>query len=98
MGILSPEDMAFWRRVSTAIQRAMALGLFIIVHLVLNRALVSAVPANMVGALVYLQGIIFAIFALIYVYLAWDILTAFFPGLKVMGTAESKLLESDDES
>jgi hypothetical protein len=103
MGIVSPEDRAFWSRVSSAIQRGIALGILIGLHYCLNFALTTAVPPHMVGALPYLQDVIFVIFSLIYVYLAWDILTAFFPGLKVAGTAESKVLakpklvESEDE-
>ncbi|HEY6338991.1 MAG TPA: hypothetical protein VIW68_10900, partial [Candidatus Sulfotelmatobacter sp.] len=77
--------------------RGIALALFVVLHYGLGRALAVAVPLNMIGALQYVQGAIFVFFALIYVYLAWDMLTAFLPRLKVLGTVDAKNLESDSE-
>jgi hypothetical protein len=90
-------DLGFWGRVFSAVQRAIALGIFILVHYGLNRALAFVVPPNMVGALLFAQDVIFVIFILVYVYLAWEILTAFLPRLKVAGTAKPEL-EPHDES
>lgn len=91
-------DAAFWRRVLSAMYRLIALALFRALHYLVERALAFDVPPNMTSALAFAQAVIYVLFLLVYVYLAWDMLAVFVPRLKVAFNAESKILEHDNES
>jgi len=89
-------DVAFWKRVVSAIYRLIALAIFVFLHYGLTRLLAFAGPPGLGGALEFTEAAIYVIFLLVYVYLAWDMLTVFLPQLKVAFTASSKLLERED--
>ena len=52
-------------------------------HFLLNRGLTLVVPPNLGKALTLAQAVVFGMFLLTYVYLAWDMLTVFMPQWKV---------------
>jgi hypothetical protein len=73
---------AFWGKVWAALCRLIALGIFLTVHFILNRAFAFVIPPNLISSLVFAEDVIFVIFILIYTYLAWDMLTIFLPRLR----------------
>lgn len=82
MGDETSKDRVFIRSVGSALLRLVALVLFLVVHYYLNKALVFFCPANLTGTVIFVESVIFVFFALIYVYLAWDMVTVFVPWLR----------------
>lgn len=81
---VSREIKALWGKVWLAINRAIALGIFILVHFGLNKAIKAVVPntPTLAKGEILLESILFVFFALIYVRLGWDMLRVFFPILR----------------
>ncbi|GEM_PF-1616702 len=72
-------DWAFWRRVWKALQRVIALALFMEVHRGLDRGFEWITPKWMVGALRLEETVIYLIFLYIYIQLGGDMVTVFKP-------------------
>jgi hypothetical protein len=86
----------FWSRVWGALQRAIAFGIFMAVHVAINRGLEYAVPKRLGQALELAEAITFVFFLLSYVYLAWDMVAIFIPSLRT--TAEKEVIKHESEA
>ena len=75
-------DRPFWLKVVAVLERVVALIVFGIVHYVLNSLVRFIAPFNMRATALLLEDIFFVVFCLVYVYLAWDMLTAVVSGYK----------------
>jgi len=72
---------AFLARLGNAALRVAAMVLFICLHALIARALPLIVPENFKPALIWMQDVAFPFFALVYVYLLWDMVKVFVPKL-----------------
>ncbi len=82
----SPYDespRAFVSRVGDALLRTLALVIFGVVHWLLEKGIRFVVPSNLDRASILLEDVSFVFFALIYVYLLWDMLKVFIPWINV---------------
>ena len=79
---MNSELRDFWWRVLSALSRLAALGMFMAVHFLLNHGFEFIVPSDMAASLRFIQDIVYVVFVLVYVYLAFDMLTVFVPRLK----------------
>jgi hypothetical protein len=69
------------RKVGLALLRLLALGVFMVAHYFVNKALLLVIPSNMTRFLEVAQAVIAIMFLFIYLYLAWDMVTVFMPWL-----------------
>jgi hypothetical protein len=93
--LIISEAPSFWSQVWQALQRAIALAIFMVVHWALNKGLERIVPGRLGWALELAQSVVFVFFLMIYVYLSWDMLTMFVPRLR--SRAEAKILAEEVE-
>jgi mRNA-degrading endonuclease RelE of RelBE toxin-antitoxin system len=87
------ENQSFVARVVSALLRLAAIAVFLLAHRALNTALAYAIPSAMSGALTVAQHVILAVFSMIYVYLAADMVYTFTRPLwtTMLPNRESKL-------
>jgi hypothetical protein len=71
----------FWARVWAALQRVIALALFVLAHWGLSLLFRLAAPPNLKRAFLLGEDILFVMFMIVYLYLAWGMIAAFMPGL-----------------
>jgi hypothetical protein len=76
------ESRVFWGKVWTGLQRLFALALFVSAHWCVGRMFRLVFPPSMGRVLDFVEIVTSLFFSLIYVYLAWEVLAAFFPWLK----------------
>jgi hypothetical protein len=76
------ETREFWGKVWVGMQRLFAFVLFVPAHWLVGQMLRWVFPAPMAVILNFMEIVVSLFFALIYVYLAWEMLAAFFPFLK----------------
>jgi hypothetical protein len=76
----SPKEFSV--RVGNGLLRVAALLIMGGAHYLLEKSLIYIIPENMPWAKAWLQDISFVFFALIYVYLLWDMLKVFIPQLQ----------------
>jgi hypothetical protein len=69
------------RKVGLALLRLVFLATFMGAHYFLNKALLLVMPPNMIRFAEVAQTVIAIMFLLIYLYLAWDMVTVFMPWL-----------------
>jgi hypothetical protein len=69
------------RKVGLALLRLAFLAVFMGAHYLLNKALLLVMPSNMMRFVEVAQSVIAIMFLLIYLYLAWDMVTVFMPWL-----------------
>ena len=98
MGSETPEDSpaVFVRRVGNALLRPLALGVFGLVHLLLKKGEIYLTPSNLAPEAVFVDDIVYVFFVLVDLYLLWDMLLVFIPGLRPR--AYPKTGEDSDES
>jgi hypothetical protein len=65
-------DWSFWRRVWEALQRVIALAVFIVIHKALDRLMEWIVPNNWPGALDLFKVLTYLTFLWIYCVLCWE--------------------------
>lgn len=76
----SPQE--FLRKFGNALLRLAVLAVMGLVHFSLGKGLTYLAPENVPSARLWLQDIAFVFFALIYVYLLWDMVKVFIPYLQ----------------
>src|SRR5580765_7236038 len=77
-----PEDWTFWLQVRSALYRAGALFIFLLVHKLLNVTLEWTVPHSLIAGVLLLESIAFGAFAVIYAALVVEMVVVFVPALR----------------
>ena len=73
---------AFWVKVADALSRLAALAIFLLAHKLVGAGLRWVVPTYMNGMVKFIESIVAILFAFVYVYLCWDMVTVFVPKLR----------------
>jgi lysylphosphatidylglycerol synthetase-like protein (DUF2156 family) len=76
------EDWVFWTQLRSALYRAAALLLFLLVHKLLNVTLEWTIPQRFTNAVLFVESIAFVAFAVIYVTLVIEMVVVFIPSLR----------------
>jgi hypothetical protein len=91
------ESRAFWGKVWMGLQRLFALVLFVPAHWLVGRIFRLVFPASLGVVLDFVEIVTSLFFSLIYVYLAWEVLAAFFPWLKRRASANIDRVREEAE-
>jgi len=89
-------DWSFWRRVWQALQRVIALAVFIVVHKELDRLMEWVVPKKLPGALDLFEVLTYLTFLWIYCVLCWD-MGKVFAKRKAEDTKHGDVSEAEDK-
>jgi hypothetical protein len=81
------ETREFWGKVWRGLQRIFALILLVAAHWLVSRLFRLVFPPSLSKVLDFVEIVISLFFALIYVYLGWEVLAAFLPALKRRASA-----------
>jgi len=80
--MMQAEDRAFWVQVWSALQRIGALLLFLGAHKLLDFAFEKALPVSFNQVVLFIEGIVFCGFTIVYVAMVFDMVAVFIPAIK----------------